>query len=152
MTQSGPGGPPTPDQPGGPSPGGPSPGGPPPGGPSQPPAQPPQSPYGQQPPAPGQGYPAPAYAYPVQQTQGTNGFAIASLICAFLCWPLGLVFGFIARSQIQNTREGGSGLALAGIIVSFVALAVTVIYIVLIVAFFHTVSNLNNFPIFTPTP
>lgn len=139
MTQSGPGDTPTPD---------------PPGGPLQPPVQPPQSPYGQQPPPPGQGYPAPAYAYPMQPAQGTNGFAIASLICAFLCWPLGLVFGFVARSQIQTSREGGSGLALAGIIISFIALAFTVIYIIAIVAFIHTVNlnNLNNIPIFTPTP
>src|SRR5579875_827131 len=76
------------------------------------PGQPP--PYGQQPPPYGgqYGHPygQPPYGQPgwgqpgyggYPQPRGTNGFAIASLICAFLCWPLGLIFGFIARSQIK---------------------------------------------------
>jgi hypothetical protein len=96
----------------------------------QPPhAQPPygQPPYGQQ----WGGYP------PYPQPQGTNGFAIASLVCAFLCWPLGLVFGFIARSQITRTGEGGSGLALAGLIISGLALIATIIWVVLVIVVVH---------------
>ena len=76
--------------------------------------------YGQ--PPPGQ----PQYGYASPQA-GTNGFAIASLICAFFCSPLGIVFGFVARSQIRRTGQGGDGLALAGIILSFVFLALGVV-------------------------
>jgi hypothetical protein len=80
-------------------------------------------PYG----APQQGAPpygAPAYGAPAYggQAAGTNGFAIASLVCAFFCSPLGIIFGLVARSQIQRTGERGAGLALAGIIISVVSL------------------------------
>lgn len=89
-----------------------------------------QQPYGQ-PPAYGQsppyGQPPPYGQYGPQQ--GTNGLAIASLITAFLCWPLGLIFGFIARSQIQRTGQKGAGLALAGIIIAFLNLAFTIIWV-----------------------
>jgi hypothetical protein len=71
--------------------------------------------YGQQPYG---GYPA---------RVGTNGFAIASLICAFLCSPLGIVFGFIAKSQIKQNGEGGDGLATAGIIISIVFIVIPII-------------------------
>jgi hypothetical protein len=59
-------------------------------------------------------------------TRKTNGLAIASLVCSLaglLLLPLvlGIVFGFIARSQIKHSHgaQGGGGLALAGIIISF---------------------------------
>lgn len=115
---------------------------------------PPQAPQGQ-----GYGYPqqqAPAY-YPVPVNTGTNGFAIASLICAFLCSPLGLIFGFIARGQIKKTGEQGDGLALAGLIVSGIFLALTVLYIILFVtvigASIHSFNNIvNNFPSNFPSP
>jgi len=58
---------------------------------------------------------------------GTNGFAIASLICAFLCWPLGIIFGFIAKSQIKQRGQGGDGLATAGLVISFIWLALLII-------------------------
>lgn len=83
------------------------------------------------PPPPGQSqYGAPPYAAPQwggQQAAGTNGFAIASLVCAFFCSPLGLVFGFVARSQIRRTGQGGDGLALAGIILSAIFLVLGIV-------------------------
>ena len=112
---------------------------PPPSGPPQPPVQP--AGFGYQQP----GYPAPGY-YPYTAAPGTNGFAIASLICAFLCWPLGLIFGIIARHQIRTNHEGGDGLALAGIILSAVFLVLTVLYLVLFAAFLHGVVVNNNIP------
>ena len=116
----------------------------PPSQPPQPPVPPvgygfPQQPYPQQPYG---GYPQ--YGYP--QQRGTNGFAIASLICAFLCWPLGLVFGFVARNQIKERGDSGDGLALAGIIISFVGLAITIVYIILVVA----VVSHTNFNVYIP--
>jgi peptidyl-prolyl cis-trans isomerase B (cyclophilin B) len=105
---------------------------PPPGQP--PPGQPPYGypPYGSPPPGqppygypPAYGYAPPPYGYP--HPRSTNGFAIASLVCAFLCTPLGIVFGVIALSQIKSRGEDGRGLALAGLIVSSVILAVVVV-------------------------
>ena len=96
---------------------------PPEGGPPQPPGQAPDSaqpPYGQPP------YGQPQYGYPPAQQAGTNGFAIASLVCAFVCSPLGIIFGFVARGQIRRTGQGGDGLALAGIILSIVFLVLGV--------------------------
>jgi hypothetical protein len=109
--------------------------------PQQPPAggsgEPGQPPYGQ--PAPGQppyGAPPPygqqpGYAYPPpgyqQRPPGTNGYAIASIVCAFFCTPLGIIFGFIARSQIKRTGQAGDGIALAGIILSVVFLVLGIV-------------------------
>jgi hypothetical protein len=68
----------------------------------------------------------------------TNGLAIASLICScagvfFLPAILGVVFGFVARSQItrSNGLQRGNGLAIAGIIVGFGWLALLVLGIAL---------------------
>jgi hypothetical protein len=78
------------------------------------------------------------YGQPMQQK--TNGLAIAALICGiggfvlFIPAILGIVFGFIARSQIRksNGQQKGSGMALAGIIVGFAWLALIVLDIALI--------------------
>src|SRR3954469_20799055 len=106
--------------------------------PEHPPGQPPygqppggQSPYGQPPPGAPYGQPQEApYGQPYGQaygqpaTTGTNGMAIASLVCAFFCTPLGLIFGFIALSQIKERGQGGRGLAIAGIVISIVSLVI----------------------------
>jgi Domain of unknown function (DUF4190) len=103
--------------------------------------------YGQQPgyeqPYPGQpaygqpggytGYPQQAYAAPPP----TNTMAILALIFAILVAPLGLVFGFIARSQIKRTGESGEGLAMAGIIIGGIF---TLLYVVAIVLWFILVA------------
>jgi hypothetical protein len=90
---------------------------------------------------PGYGlYPTPFYGGPAGPSaqQKTNGLAIASLIlsCAglfFLPALAGIVFGFIARSQIarSNGLQKGNGLALAGILVGFGWLALVVLAIAL---------------------
>ena len=92
----------------------------------QPPGQPP---YGQSPGEPpyGQPYGQPAYGQPYGAppvSTGTNGMAIASLVCAFFCTPLGLIFGFIALSQVKQSGQGGRGLAIAGIVISIVGLVI----------------------------
>lgn len=89
--------------------------------------QPGQQPYGQPPAGQQYGQPPAGWGQPgqygaPQQATGTNGMAIASLVCAFFCSPLGIIFGFIARSQIKRTGQNGDGLALAGIILSIVLL------------------------------
>ena len=89
-----------------------------------------QPPPGGQPPYGGNYPPPPPYGY--APSRGTNGFAIAALVCAFFCSPLGLIFGFIARSQIRQTGEGGDGLALAGIIISAVSIAFAFIWFIFV--------------------
>jgi hypothetical protein len=68
-----------------------------------------------------------AYAsgYPAMPAP-TNGLAIASLVCAFVFTPLGLVFGLIAKSQIKRTGESGGGLATAGIVISIIFMALVI--------------------------
>lgn len=99
----------------------------------QPYGQPGQQPYGQ--PAYGQ----PAYPTPPQRT--VNGLAIASLVLSVVnvCGIggiAGIVTGFMARKQIRESggSQSGDGLALAGIIVGFIGVALVVLYLIVIVA------------------
>ena len=57
-------------------------------------------------------------------TEKYNVFAILSLVFAFVFFPLGVVFGFVALSQIKKTGEKGKGLAIAGIIIGILAIVV----------------------------
>ncbi len=103
----------------------------------EPPSYPPPPPGGYgypSPPAGGYGYPpAPAggYGYPPQpQSAATNGMAVASLVCSLFGWLcivgplLGLIFGFVALNQINQTGQRGRGMALAGIIIGGIIVAV----------------------------
>jgi hypothetical protein len=76
----------------------------------------------------------------------TNGLAVASLVCACagiipflfgLPSLLGIIFGFVARSQIKNAHgaQSGAGLALAGIIVGFSLIGLFIIAVLLIAIF-----------------
>lgn len=58
---------------------------------------------------------------PQQQTK-TNTLAIVSLIAAFLFAIVGVITGHIALKQIEQTGEQGRGLALAGLIISYISL------------------------------
>jgi hypothetical protein len=68
--------------------------------------------------------------------------AIASLCCSIAGIILigvpaiiGVIFGFVARSQINNSRgtQKGLGLAIAGIIVGFVVVAIYIVGIIVAV-------------------
>src|SRR5215472_12571905 len=75
-------------------------------------------------------------------TQKTNSLAVASLVCGIVqfCgfWLLGtipaIVLGHMARSQIRERNEQGAGLALAGLILGYVGIALTVIVVIVIIA------------------
>jgi Domain of unknown function (DUF4190) len=109
---------------------------------SQPPA--PQQPAYQQPAYQQPAYQQPAYQQPVyqqpgyqqsMQSQKTNGFAIASLVCSLLCISLlGIIFGHVGLSQINRNREGGRGLAVAGLILGYIGLVATIAIYVLVFA------------------
>lgn len=84
--------------------------------------------------APGYSQPYPAGGFsPYPAPPKNNGLAIASLVCSIagLCCcgiggVLGVIFGFVARGQIKRSggAQQGSGLALAGIIIGFVCIAI----------------------------
>jgi hypothetical protein len=100
--------------------------------------------YGPPPMASGYGY-SPGGAGYGYAPEKTNGLAIAGFVCSLFFWLyglgaiLGIIFGFIARSQIKrsgNTQKG-SGFALAGIIIGFVGIAIGIVVIIVIVAVVH---------------
>ena len=71
----------------------------------------------------------------------TNNLAVASMICGivqfFGFWLLGtipaIVLGHMARKQIRQRNEQGAGMALAGLILGYVGVALTVIVVIIIV-------------------
>jgi peptidyl-prolyl cis-trans isomerase B (cyclophilin B) len=84
-------------------------------------------------------YQQPAFQQPAiqqpLQSQKTNGFAIASLICSLLCISLlGIIFGHVGLSQINRNREGGRGLAVAGLILGYIGLVATIAIYALVFA------------------
>jgi len=95
----------------------------------------PPTPYG----VPG-AYPPPYAPSGYPAGPATNGLAIAALILGIVGWlPCGIgsvvavILGFIARGQIRESqgRQGGDGLALAGIILGFLAIGFWVLIFVL---------------------
>ena len=84
----------------------------------QPPQQPP---YGYAQP---QGYPQ-QYAAPM--ATGTNGLAIASLVCSFFIPIVGVILGHIALNQIKQTGQEGRGLAIAGLVIGYIYIAIVVL-------------------------
>ncbi|WP_407667606.1 peptidylprolyl isomerase [Mycolicibacterium arseniciresistens] len=103
-------------------------------------------------PPPYGGYPP----YPAPPPRSTNGMAIAALVCAFLFAPLGIIFGHISLAQIKRTGEDGRGLALTGLIVGYVATALSIVFLVLMVLFLVALSqgidNRPSGPVYTAAP
>lgn len=97
--------------------------------------------------------------YPVQymMPRRTNGLAVASLACGvgqvffwFLAAIPAVVLGHMARRQIRRTGEDGAGLALAGLILGWIGIALTVVFAVGIVALV-AVSTAHSGPVQAPT-
>lgn len=97
-------------------------------------------PGGQVPPAPQPtpGYPAPGAAPAYGQTAPagakTNTLAIVSLVASIagiVLWGIGslvgVICGHISLSQIKKTGEQGRGMALAGVIVGYIGLALAIL-------------------------
>ncbi|GIT82136.1 hypothetical protein LLS1_38050 [Leifsonia sp. LS1] len=68
--------------------------------------------------------------YPAQKS-GTNVLAIIALVGAFIIPLAGVICGHIALSQIKRTGESGRGLALAGLIIGYVYIALIVLFTIL---------------------
>ncbi|MEV4354639.1 DUF4190 domain-containing protein [Nonomuraea sp. NPDC049625] len=98
--------------------------------------------YGQQPPSYGQqaygqqGYGQQGYGYgaPPQQPRSTNGMAVASLVlgiiglifCGITSIP-GVILGHIALNRIKKTGEEGSGMAVGGLVTSYITVVIWVL-------------------------
>jgi hypothetical protein len=84
-------------------------------------------------------FPQGPVAYP--PARRTNSMAIVSLvagIAAFVLVPLvagvvAVITGHVARGQIRRTGEDGNGLALAGLILGYLNLALAVLAILFVV-------------------
>jgi hypothetical protein len=73
----------------------------------------------------------------VTRVERTNGLAIASLVLGILWiyWigsVLALVFGYVAKNQIDHSDgfQGGRGMAIAGIVLGWVGVGVLLIFLV----------------------
>jgi hypothetical protein len=65
--------------------------------------------------------------------------AIASMVLGIL-WLyfigsiLALIFGYVARNQIRRTGQSGDGMAIAGIVLGWVGVAIMVLVLIFVVA------------------
>ncbi|NBH09046.1 DUF4190 domain-containing protein [Amycolatopsis sp. SID8362] len=100
--------------------------------------QDPNNPYGQQQYGYQQpGYPQypgyPGYAGGLQQPQEGSGLAVGSLVCSILglvlCFAVGIagiIMGHIAYGKAKRGVADGQGIALAGIIIGYCAVALNI--------------------------
>jgi hypothetical protein len=90
-------------------------------------------------------------AYPVPKT---NGMAIASMVVSIVgiallvCYGIGglpglvgAILGHVAKRQIRDRQESGDGMALAGIIVGWIAFGLAVLFVGVIAALFISIAN-----------
>jgi Domain of unknown function (DUF4190) len=121
--------------------------------PPPPPAQPPSS-GPTPPPAPPPSSQQPA-GYSYQTGPKTNGLAIAALVLGiaglvfYICGVasiLALVFGYMAKGQIDRAPEaqGGRGMAIAGIIMGWIGIALVVIFWAVIIILAATTDDNDN--------
>jgi hypothetical protein len=60
-------------------------------------------------------------------------WSLVSSLVGFLCWlggPIGIALGFVALNQIKEKRQGGHGLAVAGIAVGAASLIIGLIWFI----------------------
>lgn len=102
-----------------------------------------------------QGYPPPNYPpsyagyqqyYPGPMARSTNPWAIASLICSIVGISiLGVIFGHIAMSEIKRSNgwQDGHGMALAGLIIGYIEIGVSLLVFILIVGFVRSAPHMR---------
>ena len=110
-------------------------------------SQPPYGSYSQPPPAglAPQPYGYPPYGVPPATAQN-NGMAIASLVCAlvgltglgFVLGPVAVVLGIAGLSSSE--RDGGRGVAMAGIVIGAIETLLTIALVVLFVGLISAAS------------
>ena len=62
----------------------------------------------------------------------TNGLAVATLILAFVFPLLAIPLGHISRGQIRRTGEQGGGVALAGLLISYIWIGLVVVALLVV--------------------
>jgi len=89
-------------------------------------------------------YHQPGYYQAVVPVTPTNGLAIGSLVCGILeFFTLGLaavpavILGYLARGQIRRTGERGDGMAVAGLILGWMAIGGWAMFILVLAAANH---------------
>ena len=111
-------------------------------------------------PAPTQPAYPPAYPYPYASPR-TNSMSIASLVSGILAWllcpflggVLAVIFGHVARGQIKQSGEAGGGMAIAGLILGYANIGVTVLGFVAWIVLVAGVAILGTMvPSVSPTP
>jgi hypothetical protein len=72
------------------------------------------------------------------RSTSTNGMAIASLVLGivFMCGIgsiLALIFGYMARSQIDESggTQSGRGMAIAGIVLGWIGVGLAILYLLI---------------------
>lgn len=93
------------------------------------------------------------YTPPQTASAPTNTMAVVSLVAGVLSWVLfpvigsivGVVTGHIARSEIKASMgaQSGDGLAIAGLILSYVNLLMSCVSVLLVVLFFGGMFGLS---------
>ncbi|MCB0911086.1 MAG: DUF4190 domain-containing protein [Propionibacteriaceae bacterium] len=63
----------------------------------------------------------------------TNVFAILAIVTVWFTGILGLVFGYIALSQIKRTGERGAGMAKAAVVIGWIAVAIALAMVLMLV-------------------
>ncbi|WP_166877207.1 MULTISPECIES: DUF4190 domain-containing protein [unclassified Salinibacterium] len=85
----------------------------------------------------------PPYEYPQQQQpvgQKYNVLAIISLVTSIIGISLaGIICGHIALSQIKRTGESGRGMAIAGTIIGYVGLVLSIIAVIWTLSYLPTI-------------
>ena len=96
-------------------------------------------PWQGQPPPPPTPPAGPMAGQPVYVQSKTNGFSVAALVLGILWiyWIgsiLALVFGYVAKSQIDKSggRETGRGMAIAGIVLGWVGVGILLLILLLV--------------------
>lgn len=74
-----------------------------------------------------------------------NILALVGLYLAFACPIAGLICSIIGFNQCSQTKEGGKGFALAGIIVSAVFIVLSIVAVSAILSLFFNFPNFLNF-------
>jgi hypothetical protein len=113
----------------------------------QPPAYPQQPGYAQQQPGYSQQYAQQGYGYAAPPSN--NSMALVSLISGIAGWVLvpviggivAIITGHMAKKQIAQTGEGGSGMATAGLVLGYVGVALGIIGVIAFVVFIAAAAN-----------
>jgi hypothetical protein len=99
--------------------------------------------------------PPSAYGYGYPAVKPTNGMAIGAMVTSIvamlaLCFygvgglvigPVGAILGHVARRQVRERDQQGEGMAMAGIILGWIAAALGLLIVIAIVIFFIWVGN-----------